>query len=72
MINLLGEPGYEGEAIYENLNQVMRYEGVAVHLYGKAKTKPFRKMGHVTIYGHNLQEIKSLGRKVASELKIIA
>lgn len=72
MINLLGEPGYEGIAQYENLEKVMAKEGVSVHLYGKQTTKPFRKMGHVTIYGPNLSELKTTGRMVAKELKIKA
>jgi 5-(carboxyamino)imidazole ribonucleotide synthase len=72
MINLLGEPGYEGTAKYENLEQVISQEGVSVHLYGKQQTKPFRKMGHVTIYGPHLEELKTTGRIVAKELKIKA
>ncbi|PWG80922.1 5-(carboxyamino)imidazole ribonucleotide synthase, partial [Pararcticibacter amylolyticus] len=49
MINLLGEKGYEGMALYEGLEEVLKLDGVYVHLYGKKYTKPFRKMGHVTI-----------------------
>ncbi len=72
MINLLGEPGYEGIAKYENLEKVIAQEGVSVHLYGKQNTKPFRKMGHVTIYGPELATLKTTGRMVAKELKIKA
>jgi 5-(carboxyamino)imidazole ribonucleotide synthase len=72
MINLLGEPGYEGLAKYENLEKVIAQEGVSVHLYGKQTTKPFRKMGHVTIYGPDLERLKITGRSVAKELKIKA
>lgn len=70
MINLLGEAGFEGPAYYENLNTVMEIEGVSVHLYGKEFTKPFRKMGHITVFGDDLVELKKTGRKVAKELKI--
>lgn len=70
MINLLGEPGFEGDAIYENLENFMGMPGVQVHLYGKQKTKSFRKMGHVTIYGPNLNENKVIGRRVLNELKV--
>ncbi|MDR0801573.1 5-(carboxyamino)imidazole ribonucleotide synthase [Fluviicola sp.] len=72
MINLLGEPGYEGIARYENLEKVMAQEGVSVHLYGKQYTKPFRKMGHVTVYGPDLATLKTTGRMVSKELKIKA
>jgi 5-(carboxyamino)imidazole ribonucleotide synthase len=72
MINLLGENGFEGDAIYQNLEEVMAMKGVTVHLYGKQKTKSFRKMGHVTIYGPELETLKSTGKKVAQRLKVTA
>lgn len=72
MINLLGEDGFEGDAHYENLEEVMQLQGVTVHLYGKQKTKAFRKMGHVTVYGPILDELKATGRKIAQILKVKA
>lgn len=72
MINLLGEPGHEGPASYQGLNDVMQLKGVKVHLYGKQFTKPFRKMGHVTIYGDALETVKSIGRKVSQTLKVVS
>ena len=60
------------EPKYENLEKVIALEGVSVHLYGKQNTKPFRKMGHVTIYGPELAALKTTGRMVAKELKIKA
>ncbi|WP_423147216.1 5-(carboxyamino)imidazole ribonucleotide synthase [Rubrolithibacter danxiaensis] len=49
MVNLLGEKGHEGLAVYKGLDEALKMDGVYVHLYGKKFTKPFRKMGHVTI-----------------------
>lgn len=72
MINLLGEPGYEGPASYEGLSDVMQMKGVKVHLYGKQSTKPYRKMGHVTIYGDELETVKRTGRLVSSTLKVVS
>jgi 5-(carboxyamino)imidazole ribonucleotide synthase len=72
MINLLGAPGYEGEAVYDGLQEVMQLKGVKVHLYGKQTTKPFRKMGHVTIFGDALEVVKSKGRQVSERLRVIA
>jgi 5-(carboxyamino)imidazole ribonucleotide synthase len=72
MINLLGESGYEGDAVYENLEKFMAMEGVQVHLYGKQKTKGFRKMGHVTIFGDDLERNKSIGKTILRELKVKA
>ncbi len=72
MINLLGEAGYEGSAIYKGLEEVISIEGVKVHLYGKENTKSFRKMGHVTIFNDSLEEAKEIAKKVQKTIKIIA
>lgn len=72
MVNLLGEKGFEGEAIYEGMEEVMAMSGVNVHLYGKKKTKPFRKMGHVTIIADTIEEAKETAQKVKNTLKIKA
>lgn len=72
MINLLGEAGYTGEAIYEGFDQLLAMEGVYPHLYGKKITKPFRKMGHATILGDSLEETKERARAAQQVLKIIA
>jgi 5-(carboxyamino)imidazole ribonucleotide synthase len=55
MINLLGEKNHEGPAKYEGLTDAIKYKGVYVHLYGKTTTKPFRKMGHVTVIDDDLK-----------------
>lgn len=72
MINLLGAEGYEGLARYDGLQEVMQVKGVKVHLYGKQFTKPFRKMGHVTVFGSSLESVKETGRKVSNTLKVIS
>lgn len=72
MINLLGEPGFQGLARYSGIQEVMSWPGVSIHLYGKEETKPFRKMGHVTIYGSDLENCKTVGRKVAQRLKVVS
>ncbi len=70
MINLLGEPGVEGPVKYEGLSRCMEEEGVKVHLYGKKTTKPFRKMGHITILAPTLEEAKAKAKSVKSKLKV--
>lgn len=72
MVNLLGEDGYTGNAQYEGLSKCMAMKGVYVHLYGKKITKPFRKMGHVTITDSDIDALKVKARKVKDTLKIIA
>jgi 5-(carboxyamino)imidazole ribonucleotide synthase len=72
MINLLGEEGCEGTAIYKGLEEVMTLEQVYVHLYGKQKTKPNRKMGHVTITNSEIEKAKITARKVQELLKVVS
>ncbi|HYK77446.1 MAG TPA: 5-(carboxyamino)imidazole ribonucleotide synthase [Daejeonella sp.] len=72
MINLLGEKGYEGLAEYEGLNEVMEMEGVYIHLYGKKITKPFRKMGHVTIIDDDREKAIEKAKIVQGTIKVIA
>ncbi|MES2587858.1 MAG: 5-(carboxyamino)imidazole ribonucleotide synthase [Bacteroidota bacterium] len=72
MINLLGEEGFEGNAVYEGLEEVLVISGVKVHIYGKEKTKSNRKMGHVTIVNSDLEKAKNIGRKVQNTLKVKA
>jgi 5-(carboxyamino)imidazole ribonucleotide synthase len=72
MVNLLGEPGYEGDAKYEGFETVIGLPGVHVHLYGKKITKPFRKMGHVTIVDRDINELKRKADFVKQTLKVKA
>lgn len=72
MVNLLGEPGFQGPAVYQGLNEVLAIEGVHIHLYGKKMTKPYRKMGHVTISDHNQQSLENKIRLVRNQLKVIS
>ena len=72
MVNLLGEPGYSGPARYQGFNEVLKTAGVYVHLYGKKITKPFRKMGHVTILDKDVQELRRKAEFVKRTLKVVA
>lgn len=72
MVNLLGEEGYIGPAIYQGLEEVMKEKGVHVHLYGKAETRPFRKMGHITITESDPQKLKRKANFVKNTLKVIS
>lgn len=72
MINLLGEPDYTGLAIYKGIEEAMETDGVFVHLYGKKFTKPFRKMGHITIVHENRDEAIRIARSIQNLIKVIA
>lgn len=70
MVNLLGEEGYSGEVLVEGLDEAMAEKGVYVHLYGKKTTKPFRKMGHVTILDEEVNQLKSRTLAIKNLIKI--
>jgi 5-(carboxyamino)imidazole ribonucleotide synthase len=72
MVNLLGEADFTGNAVYEGMDQILSTAGVHVHLYGKKITKPFRKMGHVTIADKNIEGLKEKVNFVKAHLKIKA
>ena len=72
MVNLLGEAGYTGMAKYEGMEEVMALQGAHIHLYGKKMTKPFRKMGHVTVVDRDLDQLKQKVQLVKKHLKVIA
>lgn len=72
MVNVLGEEGFTGSAKYQGLNQLLAQQGVHIHLYGKKETKPFRKMGHVTITDGDQSRLKVRVKEVKEILKVIA
>jgi 5-(carboxyamino)imidazole ribonucleotide synthase len=72
MLNLLGEAGFSGLAKYEGLHDALAIPGVYPFLYGKKMTKPFRKMGHVTILGNTKEEIIEKSEQVKSLIRVIS
>lgn len=72
MVNVLGEAGYEGPAVYQGIEKILKQPGVYVHLYGKALTKPFRKMGHVTIVDADRERAIEKARFVQQTLKVVS
>jgi phosphoribosylaminoimidazole carboxylase, ATPase subunit len=72
MVNLVGAEGYQGKVVYENLEQIMAMEGVTPHIYGKKETRPFRKMGHVTIVNPNINKARQIAEQVKNTIRVIA
>ncbi len=70
MLNLLGAPGSEGKVILSGLSEALMIHGVSVHLYGKAQTRPYRKMGHATILGQNLEVAEQIAEKLRGLITI--
>ncbi len=72
MVNLVGEEGYSGQVVYENIEKIMAIDGVTPHIYGKRETRPFRKMGHVTIVNENMAEARKVAQQVKETIRVIA
>ena len=70
IVNIIGAAGYSGEAKYEGLDEVLKMDNVFVHLYGKAQTKPGRKMGHVTIISEEIHDLTFKANKIKNTLKV--
>ncbi|MFT5761182.1 MAG: 5-(carboxyamino)imidazole ribonucleotide synthase [Polaribacter sp.] len=71
MVNLVGEEGFSGDVVYENIEKVMQIDGVTPHIYGKKTTKPFRKMGHVTIVDTDIDNARKTAQKVKETIRVI-
>lgn len=72
MVNLVGAEGYSGNVVYEHIETIMKMEGVTPHIYGKKQTRPFRKMGHVTIVNEDLNEARKVAEEVKKTIKVIS
>ena len=72
MLNILGEEGFEGKVVIEGLQEALAEDGVYPFFYGKKMTKPFRKMGHITILGSSREEVLEKAQKVKKLIKIKA
>ena len=72
MVNLVGEEGYSGQVVYENIEKIMAIDGVTPHIYGKRETRPFRKMGHVTIVNEDMTEARKIAEDVKNSIRVIS
>ena len=72
MVNLVGEEGYSGQVVYENIEKIMAIDGVTPCIYGKRETRPFRKMGHVTIVNENMTEARKIAEEVKNSIRVIS
>ena len=72
MVNLVGAENHSGAVHYENMNTILNMPGVIPHIYGKKDTRPFRKMGHVTIVNENLNEARKIAEVVKKTIQVIS
>lgn len=72
MVNLVGAEGFSGNVIYENMEEILAMDGVTPHIYGKKETRPFRKMGHVTIVDKDIEVARKVAQKVKNTIRVIS
>ena len=72
MVNLSGEEGFSGDVKYQNIEKILSIDGVTPHIYGKRQTRPFRKMGHVTIVNENIISARKIAEEVKKTIRVIS
>ena len=72
MVNLVGEENYSGNVVYQNIEKILEWNGVTPHIYGKKQTRPFRKMGHVTIVNKDIAEARKIAEEVKNTIRVIS
>ncbi|CAA0166152.1 5-(carboxyamino)imidazole ribonucleotide synthase [Tenacibaculum maritimum] len=72
MVNLVGEENFTGDVTYKNIDKILEMDGVTPHLYGKKTTKPFRKMGHVTIVNKDINKAREIAQIVKETIKVVS
>jgi len=72
MVNLVGEEGHTGNVVYDGIEEILAMDGVTPHIYGKKQTRPFRKMGHVTVVATEIEKARELAEIVKRKIKVIS
>ena len=72
MVNLVGSEGHQGPVVYKNIEAILAMPGVTPHIYGKKMTRPFRKMGHVTIVDPDINQARRIAEEVKKTIQVIS
>jgi len=72
MVNLVGAENHTGNVVYKNISTILALEGVTPHIYGKKQTRPFRKMGHVTIVNKDINTAHIIAEEVKRTIEVIS
>lgn len=70
MANLVGEEGHTGDVVYNGYRDLLDLDGVNIHIYGKKETRPFRKMGHVTVIHEDVAEARRLAGLAKEKINV--
>ncbi|MEW5855423.1 MAG: 5-(carboxyamino)imidazole ribonucleotide synthase [Myxococcota bacterium] len=63
MVNLLGSQ--DGESVPRGMDEALKVRGANVHIYGKHRSRPGRKMGHVTVCADSVVEAREKALQAA-------
>ena len=72
MVNLVGAEDHTGNVLYKNIEEILAMDGVTPHIYGKKQTRPFRKMGHVTIVNKDINKAREIAENVKQTIEVIS
>lgn len=72
MVNLVGAEGHAGDVVYGNIEKILAMKGVTPHIYGKRQTRPFRKMGHVTVVDVDMAQARKMAQEVKETIKVVS
>jgi 5-(carboxyamino)imidazole ribonucleotide synthase len=72
MVNLVGAEDHTGNVVYKNMEAILAMDGVTPHIYGKKQTRPFRKMGHVTIVNKDIDKARDIAENVKRTIEVIS
>lgn len=70
MINIVGPETGSGRYRLKYFNELNSLSGVYVHLYGKQKSKPNRKLGHITIVQPSREKVLEITQKIRTLTEI--
>jgi 5-(carboxyamino)imidazole ribonucleotide synthase len=70
MVNILGERDAPVEATPRGLPEALAVPGAHIHLYGKRRSRPGRKMGHVTALGPTVAAAEETAARAAAMVRL--
>lgn len=72
MRNILGKEFEDGKAVVKGVEEALKLPHTKVHIYGKEEVKSKRKMGHLIVYGSNIEEARLEAKAALNCIEIIA
>lgn len=70
LVNILGPAGLHGIPTFPSLPALLNISGVSIHLYGKRRSSPFRKLGHLLILAESPDALHAKIQQVQALLRV--